>query len=90
MFVVNGEDEHLVCSLCQQPFVSLSVAWLGSPPDGGEALWGHRHCLEKYGVRLFGGFRYRLRRGDSVIRAVVQRLLTHDGLVPIVRWDRGG
>lgn len=90
MFVVDGENEHLYCRLCQQPFSSLSVAWLGSPPDGGEAIWGHRHCLEKHGPRLFGGFRYRLRRGDSVIRSVVQRLLTVDGIPPIVRWDRSG
>jgi hypothetical protein len=88
MIVVEGEDEFLVCQLCQRPFQTLGTAWLASPPDGGEALWGHRYCIEKHGVHLLGGIRYRLRRGDSVIRSIVQRLLTREGVpAPIVRWD---
>jgi hypothetical protein len=79
MFVVDArENELLVCQICEHAFQSLSSAWLASPADGGAAIWVHRHCVSAHGTRLLGGLRYRLRRGDSVIRALVQRLLTVD------------
>jgi hypothetical protein len=89
MFVVIGENEHLYCQVCQQPSQSLAVAWLASPADGGAAIWTHRHCIDRHGERVLGSFRYRIRRGDSVLRSVIQRLLTVEGIPPIVRWERG-
>jgi hypothetical protein len=88
MFYVDGENELLVCQLCQKPFSSLGTAWLASPADGGAAIWTHRHCIDRHGERVLGSFRYRLRRGDSALRSVIQRLLTVDGFPPVVRWDR--
>ena len=90
MFVVTGERELLICKLCEKPFSSLGSAWLASPADGGAAIWTHRHCIDRHGERVLGSFRYRIRRGDSVIRAIVQRLLTHEGSpASVVRWHQG-
>lgn len=89
MFVVDGENELLVCQICQKPFQTLASSWLASPADGGPAIWVHRYCLDRHGERVLGSFRYRLRRGDQAIRSLVQRLQTHNGKYPIVRWDRG-
>jgi hypothetical protein len=47
MFQVVDEQERLCCSFCREAFVSLDTAWLASPATGGEAVWGHRTCLDR-------------------------------------------
>jgi hypothetical protein len=90
MFFVDEEDrELLVCQLCQQPFQSLTSAWLASPSTGGTAVWGHKRCIDGRGQQVLGSNAYRLRRGDFALRSILQRLLAVEGIMPVVRWDRG-
>jgi hypothetical protein len=75
MIVIDAnEDAWSVCHLCREPFRSLKDIWLLSALNGGEARWVHKRCIEGVAEVAFRLREYRLRRGDFVLKALIQRL----------------
>jgi hypothetical protein len=76
MFVVTAdESETLVCCLCHRAFTTLESSWLLSPSTGGEGRWVHRRCVDGQAMSAFNLEAYRLRRGDFVLRSVIETLM---------------
>jgi hypothetical protein len=75
-------DLALLCTVCKQPFRSLSEAYIGHVrPTEGPPLatsWLHKRCADGNLEQIFGATEVRLHRGDFALHRMLSKWQSYE------------